>query len=177
MASNFGMSLLDGSESLTRNSLNLSGLAPVMDQMFTWISGASGIPVTKLFGTSAKGLAATGEGDMKNYNDDVSSLQEFKLRPALSYIDEVMVRSTLGFMPDDYSFEWNPLEQMNDTELATAKYNNAQADIAYSELLGEALPKSLIMRNLQSNDTYNITDDMIDEQTSVEQAGNQIDDF
>lgn len=178
MASNFGMSLLDDKESLERLSLSMSGVAPVMEQLMVWISGCAGLPVTKLFGTSAKGLNATGEGDMKNYNDDIKCLQEFKLTPALNKIDEVMIRSALGYIPDDYSFTFDPLEQMNEVEQSTAAYNQAQADATYREILGaEALPNSVIMQNLQANSTYNITDDMIEQQRGIENAGTQDDEF
>ena len=49
--------------------------------------------------------------------------------------------------------------------------------MAYRDILGEALPKSVIMQNLQSNSTYNITDDMIEVQRDEETAGDQLDDF
>lgn len=74
MKSNFNLSLLDGGETLTRNTLNLSGVAPILDTFITWVSGAADIPETRFFGSAAKGLNATGEGDLKNYYDSVRSL-------------------------------------------------------------------------------------------------------
>ena len=49
------MGLLDGDEEFDRKTLNLSGVAPILEIFMTWISGAADIPLTRLFGTSAKG--------------------------------------------------------------------------------------------------------------------------
>jgi hypothetical protein len=49
--------------------------------------GRADIPVTRLLGTSAKGLNATGEGDNDNYDEMVSARQETDLRPNLERLD------------------------------------------------------------------------------------------
>src|SRR5690625_981237 len=121
MKSIINTALLDGDEKWDRVTLNLSGVAPVIDTLMVWIAGAADIPVTRLFGTSAKGLNATGEGDLKNYYDSIRSQQTSQLARPMSMLDEIMVRSALGTMPDDYAYEWNRLTQPNRKEEAEAR--------------------------------------------------------
>lgn len=167
MKGNTKMLLLDkDGEEYDRNTLSLSGVAPVIELFFTYLSGAARIPVTKLFGTSAKGMNATGEGDDKNYRSFIGSSQTSQLAPPLSYLDEIMVRSALGYMPDDYDYVWNPLSQPDQVELSQAELLRAQKDV----LLKDAgiIKVSQIQRNLQSNEEYQFDDDDIEELEKAE---------
>lgn len=166
MKSTINMALLDGDETLTRNTLNLSGVAPILELLMTWISGASRIPVTKLFGTSAKGLNATGEGDLNNYYDDARALQKSSLNGPLRTLDEVMVRSAVGYWPDDFDYVWNPLAQPNSVELAQAQLLDAQKSTLY--LNSGVVQKSQIQRNLQSSEEYQFDDEEIKELEELE---------
>ena len=166
MKSSIQMALLDGEEKFDRMTLNLSGVAPIIEQFMTWISGCSRIPITKLFGTSAKGMNATGEGDMRNYYDDIRGGQRSDLSRSLRVIDEVMVRSALGKMPKSFDYVWNPLEVVNDEQQARAELLRAQRDSEY--LLNGVIQKSQIQRNLQSCETYQFDDDAITELEALE---------
>jgi hypothetical protein len=167
MKSSINMALLDSEEKLDRLTLNLSGVAPVIETFMTWISGAADIPVTRLFGTSAKGLNATGDGDMKNYYNSIRSKQNTHLDPAIHPIDEVLVRSALGCMPDDYNYEWNPLAQLNDKEIAEAAKLRADTDIAYLD--ANVIQVSQVQRNLQSAEQYQFDDAKIAELEKLEE--------
>lgn len=161
MKSVFNLALLDGedTEKFSRMTLNLSGVAGVLETFMTWISGASDIPLTRLFGTSAKGLNATGEGDLSNYYNSIRSKQTHQLDPAMHVLDQVMVRSALGFVPDDYDYEWRPLEQMNVVETAQAELLRAQKDAIMLE--SGIVTQPQVMRRLQANDEYQFDDDEI----------------
>lgn len=166
MKSNIQMALLDGDESYERKTLDLGGVAPVIETLMTWISGAADIPVTRLFGTSAKGLNATGEGDMNNYNNSIRSKQLIQIDPGLRTLDEVLVRSAIGHWPDDFNYQWNPLAQPNAEEIATAAKLRADKDLAY---LAEGIVRpSQIQRNLQAAEEYQFNEKDIDEQEAAE---------
>lgn len=172
MKSSIQMALLDGDEKLDRHTLSLSGIAPIIEQFMTWISGAADIPVTRMFGTSAKGMNATGEGDDRNYNNSIRAQQRSYLAEPMRKIDEVLVRSALGTWPEDYDYVWNPLSLPNDLE-------NAQAEKLRTDkhmLLLEAgvVQKSQIMRELQAGEEYQFNDDEIAELEELE-AGNMFD--
>lgn len=168
MKSVINMALLDGDETLTRETLNLSGVAPIIEQFMTWISGAARIPVTKLFGTSAKGLNATGDGDMKNYYDDIRAFQVSRVGIPLRVLDEVMVRSATGSFPTDFDYVWNPLEQPNEVEQSQAELLQAQKNVLY--LAEGIIQKSQIMRELQTNEEYQFDDDEINELEEMEEG-------
>lgn len=166
MKSVINMALLDEDETLERQTLNLSGVAPIIEQFITWISAAADIPVTRMFGTSAKGMNATGEGDDRNYNNSLRSLQTKTIDPGLTMLDEVLVRSALGNMPDDYSYQWNPLQQLNALEIAQAEHLQAQKAVMY---LGENIvTRSQVMRELQASEEYQFDGDMLDELEEME---------
>ena len=172
MKSCINMGLLDGDEEFDRKTLNLSGVSQILEVFMTWISGAADIPLTRLFGTSAKGMNATGDGDMANYNNSIRALQGCKLSPSMNYLDQVLVRSALGHMPDDYNYVWNPLEQMNDLEAAQSEQLRSQKDQTYLDL--NIVTVSQVQRRLQSNNEYQFDDEQIEALEELED-GNMFD--
>lgn len=162
------LALLDGDETYDRKTLQLSGVAPILETLMIWLSGCSKIPMTKLFGTSAKGLNATGEGDLSNYYDDIRGWQTSQLAQPLDYLDRVVVRSAIGDMPKDYNYVWNPLKQMNQVEEAQALLLKAQRDAVYID--SGVIRISQVQKNLQSNEDYQFADGQIEDQEILENA-------
>lgn len=175
MKSNYGLSLLDATEQIDRKTLNLTGIAPSLEQLLTWISGAARIPVTRLFGTSAKGMNATGEGDERVYYDYIKGIQTRQLRSPLTQLDQILVRSALGTYPDDTDFSFNPLSQLSSEEQANKEYTDSQTDRTYYDM--GVVTKAHIARKLQANDTYQITDDEIDELEKAAEEEDYNDEF
>ncbi len=166
MKSIVNTALLDGDETLDRLTLNLSGVADVLDNLMVWVAGAADIPVTRLFGTSAKGLNATGEGDLHNYYDSIRSKQNTQLKRPLSGLDNVVVRSAVGHMPDDFNYTWNPLKQINEKELAETRKAQADTDIIYLD--AGVIGRSHVMRRLESEESYQYQDGVIEQIESTE---------
>ncbi len=110
--------ILDGEEEYQQKSASFSGLPDVMDRMMQLACAASGMPMTLLFGTSPGGLNATGENDVRNYYDRVKVRQETRMRPAMHVLDECMIRSALGDRPKEIHYEWSPLWQPTQKEVA-----------------------------------------------------------
>jgi len=161
------MALLDGDETYDRKTLDLAGVAPVLETLMTWISGAADIPVTRLFGTSAKGLNATGDGDLTNYFNSIRSKQLTQLDPAMRMLDEVLVRSALGYFPDDYNYVWNPLQQPDSVQMATAGKTRAETDQIYLD--AGVIQVSQIQRRLQAEEAYQFNDEDIEELEGLEE--------
>lgn len=172
MKSNIRLALLDGEEKLNRMTLNLSGVAPIIDQFMTWISGAADIPLTRMFGTSAKGMNATGEGDDKNYNNSIRAGQRKDMAEPLRTLDEVLVRSALGNFPADYDYVWNPLAQPDEVQSAQAEKTRAEKHALYLE--AGVVQKSQIMRELQASEEYQFDEAELDELEELEE-GNMFD--
>lgn len=166
MKSSINMALLDGEETYDRKTLNLSGVAPVLETFMTWISGAADIPITRLFGTSAKGLSATGEGDMTNYHNSLSSKRLYQVDPGLRSLDEVIVRSALGHWPEDFNYVWNPMQQPDLVEIANANKVDAERDQIYLD--SGIVTKSQIQRRLQAAEVYQFIEENILELEDLE---------
>lgn len=168
MKSTINLALLDDEETLERQTLNLSGVAPIVEQFMTWISAAADIPVTRMFGTSAKGMNATGEGDDRNYNNSLRSIQSRHITGPLRTIDEVLVRSALGYWDDSFDYTWNPLQQPNELEIAQAEQLRCQKHTAYLD--AGVVQVSQVMRELQAGEEYQFDDDALAELEELESA-------
>jgi len=129
--------LLDKEESYEKKASSVAGLGDLIDRAMIMLSGAGGIPVTKLFGRSPAGLSATGESDTRNFYDDMKGKQEDKLLPPLEYFVELIMLSRdgpfKGQEPADWKIVFNPLWQMTDTETATWRKTVAETDKIYIE--------------------------------------------
>ena len=121
------MTPMDTKDKFETHQYSFSGLDDVISQFAEQISGAVGIPLVRLFGQSPKGFS-TGDADLANYYDRVSSLQERRLRLPLRKVLDIMHRSELGKeLPEDFTFEFNPLWQMSDVDRSTVAVNTVTA--------------------------------------------------
>ncbi|MDO8800060.1 anti-CBASS protein Acb1 family protein [Phenylobacterium sp.] len=110
--------VLDSEEKWETRQLSFTGMPDLMDKFLQIVAGAADIPVTRLLGTSAKGLNATGEGDNDNYDEMISARQEMDLRPCLERLDAILIPSALGSRPPEVHFIFAPLEKSDPKEQA-----------------------------------------------------------
>lgn len=129
-----GSLVLDKDDEMEQKQIVWTGLPDVVTLLLTIMAGAADIPVVRLLGTSAKGLNATGEGDLKNYYDRVSSDQETELSDVLRPLDEMLIRTALGSRPPEIWYLWNPLYQPTQKEEAEIGKMRAETDQIYSQL-------------------------------------------
>lgn len=150
------MLLLDKDDTWDRKQTTFAGLPDVMMAFMQVVAGVTDIPLTRLLGTSAKGLNATGEGDEKNYHQMLDSIREDDLRPKLEFLDEILWRDATGLLPKDVFFNFNPLAQMSDTEKATlakTKAETAQIYVNLAIMPEEALAGGIV-NSLIEDGTY-----------------------
>ena len=151
------MLLLDGDEEFLRNEYTFAGLDELLTKYLLIASSASGIPATKLLGQAASGLNATGEGDMKNYYDLVRGIQEDSLAPELDKLDEVLLRSALGIVPEDYEYDFAPLEEQNEKEVAETEKLKMETRVGYRN--AGAIPDYAITATLVEEGGFSEVDD------------------
>jgi len=125
--------LLDATESFEYRYASLSGVAELMDRYPNRLAAVSGIPVTRLYGTSPGGLNATGESDIRGYYDEVAAtVIEPKVIPAWERVVEVMCSAskgpTGGKVPQAWSVEARPLWEPSDQEIADLRKTTAETD-------------------------------------------------
>lgn len=123
---NNGMLVIDGDETYSQKDFSFAGLPDINYQALQAVSGAADIPITRFLGQSPAGLTSTGESDLKNYYDSVNSMQTLVVTPALRRLDDAMVISVLGSMPEEISYEWSSLWQMDDAEKSKISKETAE---------------------------------------------------
>ena len=114
----FGIQLLSKDDTMETHSYSFTGLSEIYEQFMMDMAGAAEIPATRLFGRSPQGMNATGESDLRNYYDMISSLQERQLRPALEKLLPVMAASCWCCVPDDLEFVFEPVMTASPSERA-----------------------------------------------------------
>lgn len=132
MKSTFGMLIIDKEEDWKRIEQNFTSLPDVLKIYLLIVCGAADIPATRFLGQSPTGLSATGESDTRNYYDRTATEQKMEISPALSPLDQVLVRSALGEYPEGIFYNWNPLWQMTEAEkadIASKKATVMTADV------------------------------------------------
>lgn len=117
--SNEGITLMDLEDTFETHSYSFAGLDAVMLQFGQQLSGASQIPLVRLFGQSPSGMNATGESDLSNYYDNINQQQERRMRTGLGKLLRIVSLSTLGkTLPDSFTFDFASLWQIDDVQKA-----------------------------------------------------------
>jgi phage-related protein (TIGR01555 family) len=128
-----------------------------MDKLALSVCVASGIPMTTLFGESPGGLSATGEHSQQNWDDTVDAMRDQYLAPNLDRIDDVLIRSTLGRMPENYVRTFDPLRQVNPEQAAKIANTWAQTDKIYFDM--GAITAAGVARENKARGTYRTQED------------------
>jgi phage-related protein (TIGR01555 family) len=122
-----GMTLMDAEDEFQTHSYSFAGVADVILRFAEQVSGATGIPLVRLFGQSPSGFS-TGDGDLENYYSRINTQQENRLRRGLRWLLDISWRSLFGEeLPKGVSFEFNKLWEMSDVDRATMANNVATA--------------------------------------------------
>ncbi|MGC8059519.1 anti-CBASS protein Acb1 family protein, partial [Salmonella enterica] len=77
------MTVIDAADKLQADTYTFAGLADMLIQFAQQLSGALGIPLSRMFGQSPAGLSDTGEGPRRQYHEKVHQKQEKDLRTPL----------------------------------------------------------------------------------------------
>lgn len=145
-------------EEYSQKTIAFAGIKDMLMQFAVDFCGAADIPMTRVYGQSPGGLNATGESDLANYDDKIKGDQEDRLRPAIEQIDEVLIPSVIGRMPQNYALTFNPLRQLTDKE--RAELDNKKAQTAKIHYDMGAISAGLVARELHELKTYRtMTDD------------------
>lgn len=127
MQVNEGLTLLDKNDTFAATAYSFAGLSDMMLQFGQQLSGASGIPLVRLFGQSPAGLSATGDADIRMYYDNINAQQEARLRNPFTVLIKVLWRSEFGKpAPEDLEFTFTPLWQMSAIDKSTVAKTNAE---------------------------------------------------
>lgn len=118
LMSSFGLYVMNKDDDFDTKAYSFGGLAEIMQQFMLDISGATGIPATKMYGRSPEGMNATGESDMQNYYEMITENQSTSLADNWTKLLPVIFMSELGFVPEDLDFDFEAIENVKEEEIA-----------------------------------------------------------
>lgn len=149
--SNDGILALDKEmENFINVNVPLSGVTDIVRQQLEFIVAINRTPAVKLLGISPAGFN-TGESDIKNYNDHVSSQQEKTLRSPVQKMLDILQIVKLGIYEKSVSFKFVGLNEEDDKAIAETQNVKSQARIAY---LSEGVVSAEEVRKELSEDPH-----------------------
>lgn len=162
-----GLTLLDATDEFGVHNYTFTGLDDILLQFGQQLSGATKIPMVKLYGQSPAGLNSTGESDLRNYYDGISADQGRDLRVPFNTIFDLTYRSVTGEAPPpEFGYTFNPLWQMSEVERSQVTTAHTTAILGAEEQGVIDRPTALkeLKQSSQITGVFtNITDEMIEE--------------
>jgi phage-related protein (TIGR01555 family) len=118
-------------EDFEYHSAALSGLSDILIQNSQRLAAAWNMPATKLMGISPAGMNATGEGDARNWYDQVQSFREQALTGPLEAIVQAIAAEQGDPTPQEWCIRWPSLWQLDPVAEANYRKTVADTDVAY----------------------------------------------
>lgn len=124
---NLNMLLMDQEgEELIQINTPLTGLVDLWAKSQELMAMPSHTPLVKLTGITPSGLNASSDGEIRVYNDWISSLQYAFILPQIMKILRLIQMSLFGEIDNNIVFEFNSLKQLDDNEQADVNLKKAQ---------------------------------------------------
>lgn len=117
-------------ETYEKHPSNISGLPDLWDRFGEALSASCGIPLSKLFGRSAKGLNANTDNDLTNWNKLVEAYRSDVITPAIDFIMKIIENQKIWLdeIPESFDWSFHCLESKTDEERSKVYLTNTQAD-------------------------------------------------
>lgn len=146
LADNFSINPIKPDEEVSQFTYSLAGLYDLAKFSYQVVGAKTSIPTTVLFGSSAEGLNATGEGDRTNFYDKIRTLQ-FNITPQFVKMYEI-VNATANGWEEFTGYTFNNLEVPNGRE----KIENIKSLVETGKNLVElGADSESVLKWLQSN--------------------------
>lgn len=174
LMSNMGIYVMDKDDDFGSEQYSFGGLNDIYESFMLDIAGACEMPVTKLFGREPAGFNSTGESDLTQYYDTLEEKQETYLQPIIDKLLPIIFMSTLGAIPEDMDWEFNPCMNVNSKDLADLAQSMASPIFeAFNAglITKEIALKELKQQNEKTGMWSNITDEDIKNAKNEDNSG------
>ena len=174
LMSNMGIYVMDKDDDFGSEQYSFGGLNDIYESFMLDIAGACEMPVTKLFGREPAGFNSTGESDLTQYYDTLEEKQETYLQPIIDKLLPIIFMSTLGAIPEDLDWEFNPCMNVNSKDLADLAQSMASPIFeAFNTglITKEIALKELKQQNEKTGMWSNITDEDIKNAKNEDNSG------
>ena len=167
--SNNHMAIIDAEEDLHNlEQSGISGIDALIERFFVIVSAATGIPVTKLVGESARGLNSTGEGDEKNFYNTVEGARDDEFATQLDKFYDMFFPAVLGIeRPHDHSIEYNSLYQESPEQIANVQ--STQVNFLSTLFADGVINKKVYIEEIRSREIITSIDEKA--QKELEEEG------
>lgn len=127
--------LLGPNEKYERDSLSFAGVGEVFDRYLQLVSAYSdGIPISRLFGKTAGGLASNGDGDGRDYYNMIENKQPAYLEgPLLQILQAINAGADSVVNPSDLAVTFNPTWTPSQSETTKMRLDVANTDKVYMD--------------------------------------------
>lgn len=112
-------------EDLVIQTTSLSGVTDIVRQSMEYVAAMCNEPVTKMWGLSPNGFS-TGDAELQNHYDNIEALQEEMFGEPMKRVLRVIQQNKYGEVDESISFNFLPLSDKNEKEIAET--NKIQAD-------------------------------------------------
>lgn len=174
LMSNMGIYVMDKDDDFGSEQYSFGGLNDIYESFMLDIAGACEMPVTKLFGREPAGFNSTGESDLTQYYDTLEEKQETYLQPIIDKLLPIIFMSTLGAIPEDLDWEFNPCMNVNSKDLVDLAQSMASPIFeAFNTglITKEIALKELKQQNEKTGMWSNITDEDIKNAKNEDNSG------
>ena len=111
----------------------LSGVTDIVRQSLEILAALNRTPAVKLLGISPSGFNATGESDIRNYYDHITSQQEKVLRDGIKKALDCIQLHLRGTIDPSVTFDFAPLGEEDRAALATLQKTKADTIAVYMD--------------------------------------------
>lgn len=130
--SNDGVLAVDkDTEEVVKLATPLSGVTDIVRQALEFLAALNRTPAVKLLGISPSGFNATGESDIRNYYDHITSQQEKVLRAGIQRALDCLQLQAFGEIDPALSFDFAPLGEEDRAALAARQKTRADTLAVY----------------------------------------------
>lgn len=160
--SSLGVKVIDSEDEAQFLNYSFSGIKDIYEALMLDLSGASRIPVTKLFGRSPAGMNATGESDMQNYYEFIDDVRESIFKRIVLKLLPIIALSSWGNIPDDLDFEFPSMNELDEERQSTVLQQKAGTIMeAFNSNL---ITQDIAQKELKSlSETFGVFDNIEDE--------------
>nr|DAF95940.1 MAG TPA: Portal [Myoviridae sp. ctwVB15] len=127
MQDNHMFTPLKTTEDVLQQTTALTGFSETTEFLYEVVAAKTGIPLTELLGTTAKGMNATGEGDRRSWYDRVNSIRE-SVREQWETVLGIIAGQISDGAFQEIHYVFNLLE--TPTEAERAEINKANLEVA-----------------------------------------------
>lgn len=157
---NMGLLIKNPGDNVAQLDTSLTDFDSLIMTQYQLVAAIAEMPATKLMKTQLKGLANTGDYEMRDYSQSLVEIQENDFTTIMDKHFEYLTLSEYGKIIE-VNIVWNPIDTPSEKEKAEIESVQAQTDAAYVQM--GAIDASEVRDTLRTNDDsrfHNLSEEM-----------------